>query len=202
MEARNIAHVIIEASSFEKGSIVIRVPVHSDKQSLLPVRVVNRNVSFFNRSGSAALAEFYRPARKFQRTNFIPDSLAAELRKVGCEPFGETDLTKIKRRYTDIQIDPSGDGTFLLASFVEDGRKLTLLSLTSFDSLQCRATFRRTFHQDRHAWKILGHQNLLEKIELGEIKIDYANRFTRKLVSDDLLPREEQWKKELRHGIQ
>lgn len=199
----NISRVVIEVSSIDGEFVVIRVPVLDQPKSLMPVRINRDKVSKFNISGVGCLAEFYKFGRKFQRTNFIPYSIAKHLySRLTFPKFGDVNFSKLKRRFSDIQERDDGEGRFLLIEYTEKGRDFKLLGYSTFDSIQCVGSFHRAFHKKRHEWKLMTHQTFLERVQSGEIKIDYANRFTRKLVSEDALPREEQWKKELRAGIQ
>lgn len=198
-----ISRVVIEVSSLDSEFVVIRVPVLDQTKELMPVRIHRDKVSKFNVSGVACLAEFYKAGRKFQRTNFIPYFLAKHI--YGRRTFptsGSVDFAKIKRRFPDIQQRDDGEGRFLLIEYIDNGRDSKLLGYSTFDSIQCVGSFNRVFHKKRHEWKMMTHQTFLTKIQEGLIKVNHANKFTRKLVSEEVLPREEQWKKELRACLQ
>lgn len=197
-----ISRVVIEVSSIDKEFVVIRVPTLDRSKKLIPVRVHRDLVSKFNISGVGCLAEFFKFGRRFQRANFIPYSIAKHLHNKSSFPkFGDVDFSKIKKRFSDMQERDDGQGRFLLIDYVEKDRYFELLGYSTFDSVQCVGSFHRNFYKNLQDWKMSTHQTLLENVQCGDIKIDYANKFTRKLVSNDLLPREEQWKKELRAGI-
>ncbi len=203
-----LARVIIEVNTFDHSKVVVRVPVLDQKHTLIPIRITRNLVSKYNISGTGALAIFFRPDRKRQCSNYIPYFISKHLLQRNAYPSSiiekqhTMDLKQLNKRFSDVQLRNDGSGRFLVIEFIDDGRNSELLGIQSFDSMQCMGSFHRNFHKHRANWKIRSHASFLEKVEASEIRINYASRFTRKLVADNALPREDQWKKELRVGIQ
>lgn len=191
-------YVIVERNTISQDWAIVRIPLLGGE--LIPVRVQTARVSPHNISGFPALAEYYRPKRKFQRSNFVPYSIRSALT---ARDFGDLDISFLDKRFSDIK-PPKNEmqSRFVCIAYKQDGKRCTVIGIKSFNSGQCIGSFSRSFHKRRENWKIPSIKHFTDQLELGVYSLDYASRFTRKLVAEEILPREEQWKKQLRTGIQ